>query len=134
MIINSLEEFNSLITGKLPVVVDFYADWCGPCKMMSPHIEAATIKYKNIVEVVKVNVDTLNEVSAKYDVTSIPTVVFIKGGELIHTSIGAISPSKLNELIEEKFGITAAMMVSTEMKTEATEEPKKKSKKTEATK
>ena len=134
MTIKSMEEFNSLITGKLPVVVDFYAEWCGPCKMIAPHIEAAASKYKNVVEVVKVNVDTLNEISAKYDVTSIPTIVFIKGGELVHTSIGAISPSKLNELIEEKFEISPAMLVSTETKTDAVEEPKKKSKKVEVTK
>lgn len=81
------------------VIIDFYADWCGPCKMFSPIIESVAQKNENI-KVVKVNVDEAQDLAIKYQVASIPTVVVIKNGEVANRSVGLISESELLELVK----------------------------------
>lgn len=81
------------------VIIDFYADWCGPCKMFSPIIESVAKKNENI-KVVKVNVDEAQDLAIKYQVASIPTVVVIKNGEVANRSVGLMSESELLELVK----------------------------------
>jgi len=81
------------------VLVDFYADWCGPCKMLSPVVEAVANENEDI-KVVKVNVDDEQDLAIKYQVMSIPTLVVIKNGEVANKSVGLISKSQILDLVK----------------------------------
>ena len=83
-----------------PVLVDFYADWCGPCKMTAPVLDKLS-EAQDAVEIVKINVDENPEIAQKYDVMSIPMFAFIKNGELVESTVGAQSKSKLQSIIEK---------------------------------
>lgn len=85
----------------LLVIVDFYAEWCGPCKMMAPIIEEMAEEFEGIVKIGKLNTDENPETSAKYRVMSIPTILFIKNGEVKDTIVGAASKAKLVKLIDD---------------------------------
>jgi thioredoxin 1 len=81
------------------VLVDFYADWCGPCKMMSPIVDSAAQEVSNLT-VYKVNVDEETALAARYKVMSIPTLILFKNGEAVKTSVGLISKEELNDLLK----------------------------------
>lgn len=81
------------------VLVDFYADWCGPCKMLSPVVDAVASENENI-KVVKVNVDNAQDLAIKYQVMSIPTLVVIKNGQEINRSVGVVSKSQIEEMVK----------------------------------
>ena len=85
----------------IPVVVDFYADWCGPCKMLSPAVEAMESIFAGKVKVGKLNVDENGDIAERYGVMSIPTVIFFKGGEIAGTSVGLITKDVLQSKIEQ---------------------------------
>lgn len=77
-----------VLKNKLPVLVDFYAEWCGPCKMAAPVLEELSEEYKNKISIVKVDVDKHPNLSQKYGVMSIPTTIMIKNGEEVERHIG----------------------------------------------
>lgn len=81
-----------------PVLIDFYADWCPPCKKLSPIVEKVASENSN-VKFVKINIDDEEELANKYNISSIPTLVLIKNGEETNRSIGLISKDKVEELI-----------------------------------
>jgi thioredoxin 1 len=81
----------------LPVVVDFWAAWCGPCRMIAPIIEQLAEEYNGKVKVGKLDVDENQGVAIKYGVRSIPTVLFLKGGQVVDTVIGAVPKSMFVE-------------------------------------
>lgn len=93
--------FDEIISSNAKVLVDFYADWCGPCKMMAPMVAELAGEYDGELKVGKLNVDENPEIAQKYSVMSIPMFAFIKGGELVETIIGAQSRSKLESVIEK---------------------------------
>ena len=93
---NFNEEINN--TEKL-VLVDFYATWCGPCKMLAPVVSEIAEEYKEKLEVYKVNIDENQELALKYDIMSIPTLMFFKNGEVVNTSVGFRSKSELKDTI-----------------------------------
>ncbi|MBO5709936.1 MAG: thioredoxin [Rikenellaceae bacterium] len=95
---NNLEE---LIASGKPVVIDFWAEWWGPCRMLTPIIEELAGVYENDVIVGKCNVDDNNDVSMKYGIRNIPTVIFLKGGEVVDKQVGACSKAALSEKIEK---------------------------------
>lgn len=92
--------FNEEITNtdKL-VLIDFFANWCGPCKMLSPIISEIANEYSDSVKVCKVNVDESQELAIEYNIMSIPTLLFFKNGEVVKSSVGFCSKSELNNII-----------------------------------
>ena len=95
--------FKELVTDNDGVVmVDFWAAWCGPCKMIAPIIDELATEYKGKAVVGKVDVDTNPEVSMEFGVRSIPTVLVFKNGELVKTQIGAAGKQQYVNLLEEQ--------------------------------
>lgn len=89
-----------VIQSDKPVLIDFYADWCGPCKMVGPIIEELATEREKQIKICKVNVDHAPEIARKYSVISIPSLVFIKNGEYVSKLIGAKPKSEIEEEIE----------------------------------
>ncbi|MDK2808525.1 MAG: thioredoxin 1 [Clostridiales bacterium] len=83
------------LDAKSLVVVDFYADWCGPCKMMAPVIKELAAEYEGSVKIGKLNVDENQATAQKYRVMSIPTMLFIKDGEVVDKIVGAVSKAQV---------------------------------------
>ncbi len=82
---------SEVIASEVPVLVDFWAQWCGPCKMLAPIIDQIATEVEGQYKVVKVDVDAAPAIAARYNVRSIPTLVYIKGGEVVDTTVGASS-------------------------------------------
>lgn len=91
-----------VLESSLPVLVDFYADWCGPCKMMAPVVEALAKEYEGKVKVGKLNVDQALDTAEKYGVMSIPTIILVKNGQVVNKSIGAVAKSELENMINQQ--------------------------------
>ncbi|MBD3286801.1 thioredoxin [candidate division WOR-3 bacterium] len=99
--IKTAEEFKKeVLQAEIPVVVDFWADWCPPCKMLAPVMEELARDYDGKAKVVKVDVDQVRELAGKYEVMSIPTVLFFKQGKVCDINVGAVPKAVLAEKID----------------------------------
>lgn len=94
------DSFYEFISGKGLVVVDFYASWCGPCKMMAPELEEFANEYQN-VNVAKIDVDVADRVAREYNIMSVPTLIFFKNGEIIDKTIGYLTKEEIIEIISK---------------------------------
>ncbi|MBT3538992.1 thioredoxin [Candidatus Parcubacteria bacterium] len=90
-----------VIKSESPVLVDFWAPWCGPCQMMGPIVEELAGEYEGKVKVGKLNVDENGTVAGQYKVMSIPTFLVFKGGEVVDQMVGGITKDKLKELMDK---------------------------------
>ncbi len=96
------ENFDSeVLKSDIPVLVDFYADWCGPCKMMAPVVEKIDVEYGGKVKVGKINVDENPEIAGNYGVMTIPTIMVIKGGQVVEKTIGVQPKKALTNAIDK---------------------------------
>lgn len=96
--IATANNFNEMISGSKPVVVDFWATWCGPCRVLGPTVEEVAEEYEGKAEVVKCNVDDCEDIAMKYNIRNIPTLLFFKDGEVKDRTVGVVDKS----LIESK--------------------------------
>ncbi|MGC1854149.1 MAG: thioredoxin TrxA [Candidatus Aquirickettsiella sp.] len=96
---DSFEE--KVLKSKLPVLVDFWAEWCGPCKTIAPILEELALKYSEKIKIGKVNVDENNSTPAKYGIRGIPTLILFKDGKALETKVGILSKSKIEEFLDQ---------------------------------
>ena len=96
-----------VLRADLPVVVDFYAPWCGPCKMLAPLLEQLATKFESRIKFTKANVDDTPEQAATYQVTGVPTLALFRGGERIDVLVGLVTPIALRLWLEGAATITS---------------------------
>lgn len=92
--------FSEIINSDQPVLVDFWAEWCGPCKMIGPVVEELAADYDGKAVIGKVDVDANPEVSAKFGIRSIPTLLVFKNGEIVDKQVGAVPKSVLSQKLD----------------------------------
>ena len=92
--------FDGLLESEKLVIVDFWATWCGPCRMLSPLLDEVEEEMADKITVVKVNVDDADEIAMRYRIMSIPTLVFVKNGKMVDRTVGAMPKSALVQRIE----------------------------------
>ena len=93
---------NQVLKSTLPVIVDFWAEWCGPCKMLTPILEELSDELKDEVNIIKVNLDENQELAMKYSIRSIPTLLLFKEGDLLGTKIGLLPKKDIMEWLRSK--------------------------------
>ena len=91
-----------VIDSKNTVLVDFWAEWCGPCKMIAPVLDEAATSYQGKLQIAKMNVDENRDIPAKFGIRGIPTLMLFKNGQLAATKVGALSKAQLNEFLEQQ--------------------------------
>ncbi|MCH5148019.1 MAG: thioredoxin [Clostridiales bacterium] len=94
-----IQKFDELLKGDKPVVCDFFATWCGPCKMLAPVMEEVSESYADKAIFVKVDIDKNMELAARYGIMSIPLVGVFKGGELVEKSLGYMTKDEAEEFL-----------------------------------
>lgn len=92
---------SEVLNSSEPVVVDFWAEWCGPCKMMSPIVDEISNELSGKVKVVKINIDENPNVPTKYGIRGIPTFIVFKGGQPVETKVGGMSKSQFSEWVNK---------------------------------
>ena len=98
------ENFETLKKGSLPLVVDFWATWCGPCRMVSPIISELAEEYDGKIVVAKCDVEENEDLAMDFGIRNIPTILFFKNGEVVDKLVGAVSKQKFQEKFEALLG------------------------------
>lgn len=99
---NDMNSFNEIINGGQPVLVDFYADWCAPCRMVAPILEQVAGEMKGEIKILKVNVDKNRDAAMKYGIRSIPTLMLFKNGEIRWQGVGVIQADQIKQIVKTK--------------------------------
>lgn len=97
--ISNIAEYNEIISGNKPVILDFYADWCGPCQALLPVLEAVQSEYPQDVVIAKINVDHNSELAKQFNVRSIPSVFFMKDKNIVDEFKGLQSKSEIDKRV-----------------------------------
>jgi thioredoxin 1 len=92
---------DEVLKSSQPVLVDYWAAWCGPCKMIAPMLEQVATEYAGRLTVVKLNVDENQDTASKYGIRGIPTLMLFKAGQTVATKVGALSKSQLTEFLDK---------------------------------
>lgn len=93
---------SAVLNAKQPVLVDFWAEWCGPCKMIAPVLDEAASTYEGKLQITKLNVDENRDIPAKFGIRGIPTLMLFKDGQLAATKVGSLSKAQLTEFIDQQ--------------------------------
>jgi thioredoxin 1 len=93
---------STVIDAKEAVLVDFWAEWCGPCKMIAPILDEAANTYQGKLQIAKLNVDENRDIPEKFGIRGIPTLMLFKNGQLAATKVGALSKAQLTEFLEQQ--------------------------------
>jgi thioredoxin 1 len=101
VIVNESNFEKEVIKSKTPVLIDFWAVWCGPCRMLAPELSSISEKYANKLKVVKINVDDNENIAARFGVNSIPALFYMNGNEIVKSSVGFMQQDE----IENYFGL-----------------------------
>jgi thioredoxin 1 len=96
-----MSAFNDLINGKTPVLVDFTATWCGPCKMMSPILDQVAVEMGDVVKIIKVDVDKNPQAAAHYQVQGVPTLILFREGKTLWRQSGVVPANQLSAIIQQ---------------------------------
>ncbi len=96
--------FNDVINGEKPVLVDFYADWCGPCKMMNPILKDLKKKMGDTINIIKVDAEKNADAAIKYNVRGVPTLILFKDGQILWQQSGVVQAKQLEQIINQKIG------------------------------
>ncbi|MBF8270661.1 MAG: trxA [Gammaproteobacteria bacterium] len=102
---------DEVLSSDKPVIVDYWAVWCGPCKMIAPLLDELADEYKGKLTVAKINIDENQETPQKYAVRGIPTLMIFKNGEVVGTKVGAMSKSQLSAFIDSVLTINSDMLL-----------------------
>lgn len=97
----SKEEFKNLVRGEELVVADFFATWCGPCKMYAPTLEQLAEKYNTGIKIVKIDIDKNEDLAVEYNIQAVPTTVLLKNEKVIESKSGVISLEELQKLVDK---------------------------------
>ena len=89
-----------VLSSEVPVLVDFWAEWCGPCRMMTPTVDAIAAEYVGRVKVGKVNVDENGGTAMRYNIRGIPTLLLFKGGKIVEQKVGAVGKTDVQKMID----------------------------------
>jgi thioredoxin 1 len=96
--------FSEIINGDKPVLVDFYADWCGPCKMMNPILKELKKKMGDQINIIKVDAEKNADAAIKYNVRGVPTLILFKNGQILWQQSGVVQAHQLQSIINQKLG------------------------------
>lgn len=97
---------NTVLKSNLPVIVDFWAPWCGPCRMVAPILDKIAKEYEGKLVVAKVNTDEDSEWAVKYGVQGIPTMLFVANGKIVHRQVGALPEPMLRQVVDQFLEVT----------------------------
>ena len=95
------DNLQELIDSGKPVVIDFWAEWCGPCRMIGPLVDELATEYDGRVHIGKCDIETNDAIAVKYSVRNIPTIIFLKGGEVVDKQVGATTKDKIEEKVKK---------------------------------